>query len=494
VVGELVGSYRLVERLGSGGMGVVWRAEHAALGRKAAIKMIRPELSGDAELTRRFFNEARSAAQIDHPGIVAVLDFGHHTDGSAFIVMELLSGEPLSARLARPGRLPLAETVGLARQIAATLAVVHAAGTVHRDLKPDNVFLVPDPDRPDGVRVKLLDFGVAKLQGSGQTRTGTLLGTPAYMAPEQCRGDREVDERADIYSLGCVLFEMACGRPPFSGDGFGAVLGAQMYEPPPRPRALDAQVAPALETLILAMLAKSAADRPQTMTAVLTALESIAPPTDGRPSDVGLLATLAAPTPPPAPARRFAWRAPVLLGAAVAIATGGVLLWRAHSAAVAVAPAPADATTFRAYADDGLRFRYPASATVKATHEAGYDSVNVEMAGSPLVIVQRFRLPGDPIHARDSIFEGLRRSFKAQPSYEDLGEQGAVRRIHGAVQTGRRFDYHFLGLDQHTEVYGLVDGGQTLVVVFQSSVDDEPQAAALFAAVADSLTAEASAR
>src|SRR4051794_24877107 len=167
-------------------MGVVYRAEHTQLGRPAALKMLLPQLSSDAAIVQRFFNEARAASAIDHPGIVEIYDFGTHRDGSAYIVMALLKGESLEHRLSRAAQSP-ADTVTIVAQVAGALAAAHEHGIVHRDLKPDNIFLVPNDMMPGGIQVKLLDFGIAKLandrsSGGFKTQTGALMGTPAYMS------------------------------------------------------------------------------------------------------------------------------------------------------------------------------------------------------------------------------------------------------------------------------------------------------------------------
>src|SRR5207248_990205 len=156
---------------------------------------------------------------VRHPGIVEIYDFGFLADGCAYIVMEFLDGQGLAGRIAARGRMPALEALSIARQIAGALSAAHGKSIVHRDLKPDNVFLVRDPEMPSGERIKLLDFGIAKLAGdtginAQKTRTGAVMGTPTYMAPEQCRGVG-VDHCADLYALGCILFEMLCGRPPF---------------------------------------------------------------------------------------------------------------------------------------------------------------------------------------------------------------------------------------------------------------------------------------
>src|SRR5689334_23378485 len=196
MIGEVVGSYRITSQLGSGGMGVVYAAEHVVLGSKAAVKMLQPRHSFDQETVTRFFNEARAATRIKHPGIIGVFDFGKHSSGSAYLVMELLEGETLHQRIRRLGRMTARDALVVGRQIASALDAAHTAGIVHRDLKPHNLFIVADPDLPGGERVKVLDFGIAKLAveaaggpgSTGGTREGALLGTPKYMAPEQCRG------------------------------------------------------------------------------------------------------------------------------------------------------------------------------------------------------------------------------------------------------------------------------------------------------------------
>ncbi len=275
VIGETVGSYKLIAKLGEGGMGEVYLAEHRHIKRRAAIKFLLRELSSKADVVSRFFAEARAASVIEHDGIVEIYDCDVHRDGRAYIVMELLSGESLRAYLARVGRRDGDVPGALAafRQMALALAAAHAQGIVHRDLKPDNVFLHLPPGR-DGhqPQVKLLDFGIAKLIGRGEagsnTRTGQLLGTPLYMSPEQCRGAREVDSRSDIYSFGCIMFEAFCGQPPFMAEGLGDLIIAHVSQPPPEPRALAPGLSPALRDTLLALLAKAPEQRPPSMQAL----------------------------------------------------------------------------------------------------------------------------------------------------------------------------------------------------------------------------------
>jgi serine/threonine protein kinase len=273
--GAMVGQYRITGTIGKGGMGAVYSAEHTLIGRVAAVKVLLPELSQNQEIVTRFFNEARAATAIRHPGIVEIYDFGYHSDGSAYIVMELLQGEPLASRLAR-GRMAAQPALAIVRQISGALAAAHKKGIVHRDLKPDNVFLVPDAEVPGGERIKLLDFGIAKLANDGpnssKTRTGSVIGTPTYMSPEQCRGVN-VDHRADIYSLGCMLFELCTGRPPFVGEGVGDVLAAHIHVPPPSVQSLAPDVPHELEVLVQRMLVKDPAQRMQTAEEVIHAVD-----------------------------------------------------------------------------------------------------------------------------------------------------------------------------------------------------------------------------
>jgi serine/threonine-protein kinase len=275
---SVVGQYRITGVLGRGGMGVVYAAEHTLLGRPAAVKLLLPELSRKQEIVQRFFNEARAATAIRHPGIVEVYDFGWTAeDGSAYIVMELLQGETLRARRER-GAMAWGAALAVTRQIAGALGAAHAKGIVHRDLKPDNVFLVLDPEVPGGERIKLLDFGIAKLAGSaaGQnmTRTGAVIGTPTYMAPEQCRGVA-VDSRADLYSLGCILFELCSGRPPFVGEGEGDVLAAHIHMPPPALGTIARGVPGEVEALVGRLLVKPPLERVQTAEEVIRQIDAV---------------------------------------------------------------------------------------------------------------------------------------------------------------------------------------------------------------------------
>ena len=278
MIGTVIGRYRIVELIGQGGMSSVYLAEHTLLGKKVAIKLLHEDYSRDARIVSRFIDEARAAALVRHPGIVDIHDFGRHDDGRAFLVMERLDGESLARRLVGDGRLPERLIIDVLRQAARALAATHAAGVIHRDLKPSNLFLVSDPAQPWGVTLKVLDFGVCRLgedQKSRLTLTGTIVGTPTYMAPEQCRNARDVEPRADIYALGCIAFEMATGQPPFIEKGVGAMMRAHMVSAPPL-HLLDDLVSPPLRSVIARMLAKSLDGRPASMIALDHALASAA--------------------------------------------------------------------------------------------------------------------------------------------------------------------------------------------------------------------------
>src|SRR5687768_1818951 len=229
-------------------MGEVWLGEHAQIGSHVAIKLV---LGNNAEAAARFLREAKATARVRHPNIVAVSDYGEREDGGAYLVMELLDGQTLAERAKRGIAQELA--LDIATQIADALAAAHAAGIVHRDLKPSNVFLVDDAAARSGVRVKLLDFGIAKASTDvAMTATGALVGTPLYMAPEQCTSRLgEIDHRTDLYALGVVLYEMLAGRPPFPGPTLGDLVDQHVNETPKPPGA-----SPRLDALCLDLLAK----------------------------------------------------------------------------------------------------------------------------------------------------------------------------------------------------------------------------------------------
>ena len=286
VLGAVIGHYRVTEVLNQGGMGAVYKAEHPLIGKPAVIKLLLPELSSHAEMVHRFFNEAKAASAIRHPGIVEIFDFGYHADGRAYITMEFLDGVSLAERIVSRGRLPELEAAHLTRSIASALAAAHAKQIVHRDLKPDNIFLVPDADLPNGERTKVLDFGIAKLNADtpvplSRTRTGAVMGTPLYMSPEQARGAGVIDARSDLYSVGCLLYEMLCGQPPFLADGAGEIIAMQLYAEPVPPRELLPHLSEELENIVLALLAKEPARRPQSARALIDDLARVIPTLSG---------------------------------------------------------------------------------------------------------------------------------------------------------------------------------------------------------------------
>jgi serine/threonine-protein kinase len=278
LVGKQIGNYVVREKIGAGGMGSVYLCQHPLIGSRAAVKVLKEEHARNEAIVERFFREAKAATAIGHENIVQVLDFGRaEIEGQpvVYLLMELLEGESLASRLRR-GPMLVDETRHVLSQCAAALAASHKKGIVHRDLKPDNIQLVHRSGDP--LFVKLLDFGIAKVMddpNNGHTRTGTVLGTPAYMSPEQCDGRGAIDHRSDIYSLGIVMFEMLTGRTPFEGRSYPEMLVAHITERTPPPSRWNPSVSPALDAIVLHA---TEIDRGQRIQDMDTLLQAIADP------------------------------------------------------------------------------------------------------------------------------------------------------------------------------------------------------------------------
>ncbi len=320
----LLGKYRIESLLGEGGMGSVWRAEHVRTGRKVAIKVLAEQFLANTGVVQRFGREARAASAIDHPGIVEVLDLDQTEDGSPFLVMELLPGYSLGARIAAKGKLPIDETLGIMEQLLDALQAAHDHGVVHRDLKPDNVFVVP---RKRGVNtVKILDFGISQKADERVqqlTVAGTVLGTPHYMAPEQAMGDIDVDARADIYAAGVLMYECLVGDVPFDATNYNALIHVILNDAPASPRQRGADVGLEVERVLLRCLSKEKTARPDTARALSRLLRE-AHTRDSLKKPTGTIAS----SPPPPPDRAAPSPLPPVSGG------GGV--------AVAAAPAPVE--------------------------------------------------------------------------------------------------------------------------------------------------------
>jgi len=301
----LDGRYRIEAVLGTGGMGCVYRAEHTKIGKSVAIKVLHADLGRNREASQRFQREAIASGRLDHPNIVGVSDFGVLEDGACYLVMEVLEGESLGDRLNRDKRIAWVEALDILRGVLYGLRHAHERGVVHRDIKPDNVYLAHKDGDPV---IKILDFGIAKLYAGSaddpaQTRAGLTVGTPAYLSPEQAVGGA-ITPASDLYSASIVLYEMLAGRAPFEDKDPLAMLGAHVgRRPPPLSEAAPGVDVPAaLEAILSRGLAKTVADRISTATEYLALLDAFSPPLHAMPRVTGQFATRAA-TAQPVPAR-----------------------------------------------------------------------------------------------------------------------------------------------------------------------------------------------
>jgi serine/threonine-protein kinase len=278
LIGQTIGNYRVTHKLGEGGMGSVYLAEHPHIGKKVALKVLHAEFASNQEVVARFFNEARAVNDIGHPNIVDIVDYGVLQGGPTgdrmvYFIMEYLGGRTLTQLIRNESPLPPERAFMIALQVADALAASHRTGIIHRDLKPDNIMLIQRGREHDFV--KLLDFGIAKLTtdqaGSRRTRTGIVMGTPAYMSPEQCEGRGAIDHRTDVYALGIVLYEMLTGRTPFVGEGYGEILVQHLTQPPTPPSTFRG-LSPHVEAVVLKALEKRADLRFPTMEEFMRAM------------------------------------------------------------------------------------------------------------------------------------------------------------------------------------------------------------------------------
>lgn len=277
LINATIGNYKVSRKIGEGGMGSVYLAEHPLIGKKVALKVLHAEFAANQDVVTRFFNEAKAVNDIQHPNIVDIIDYGvipSPKGDMVYFIMEHLDGYPLEDVIAEQAPLSPERSLHICAQVADALAASHKSNIVHRDLKPDNIILIKERNNDDFV--KLLDFGIAKLTGdqpgSSKTRTGIVMGTPAYMSPEQCEGRGNIDNRTDVYALGVVMYQMITGRVPFEGEGYGEILVQHLTQPPVPPSSLRSVIPPHVEAVCMKALEKSPAARFQTMEDFIAAL------------------------------------------------------------------------------------------------------------------------------------------------------------------------------------------------------------------------------
>ncbi len=286
-VGEVVGEkYKIVDRLGSGGMGEVYLGLNEPLGQRVAVKFLGKKFTADEGIIMRFLNEARSYCKVNHPNAVTLLEYGQHDDGALYLITEFIEGDSLSDTLRKVGPFGLDHVISVATQVCEVLSAAHGQGVIHRDLKPDNIMVMPTGR--GRYAAKVLDFGIAKIvdddhQHGPMTETGSVFGTPEFMSPEQCRGD-EADPRSDLYAMGIILFYMATGKLPFKGKNKLIILNKQLHDKPPRPSMAreDIDVPHRLESVILKCLNKDPEQRYQSADDLLEALEEAASAKDAK--------------------------------------------------------------------------------------------------------------------------------------------------------------------------------------------------------------------
>ena len=272
--GTQVGEYEIQGKLGEGGFGTVYKAVHPLIGKVAAVKVLSRQYSAQRDMVSRFIAEARAVNQIQNSHIIDIFNFGRLEDGRHYFVMEFLKGMPLEDFIAQNGRIPPAQVVAILRSVAKALDAAHAKGIAHRDLKPDNVFLVESDER---LTPKLLDFGIAKLlsdddKSSHKTKTGAPIGTPYYMSPEQCRG-RDVDHRTDIYAFGVMAYKMLTGRVPFDGEEYMSILLMQMGDEPEPPSSVVPELSEQIDAAVAWMMKKAPSERPPNLVTAVRSLE-----------------------------------------------------------------------------------------------------------------------------------------------------------------------------------------------------------------------------
>jgi serine/threonine-protein kinase len=339
----LADRYQIIRRIGEGGMGAVYEAKHTVIGKRVAVKVLLEKFLAKSDFVARLLQEARLASSIGHEHIVDVTDFGTTSDGRSFVVMEFLDGESLAELAMREAPLPIERSLGIARQVASALGAAHAKGIFHRDVKPENIYLVR---RGDADFVKVVDFGISKAvkpggdeggEGYRLTHTGLLLGTPLYMSPEQARGEEDLDHRVDIWALGVLLYECLTGEVPFRASNYLGIISQVLTHVPTPPSKLRPElgISDAVEAVVMRAMDKDRARRYQTMAEVEGDLERLL----AGDQNVGFVprATVAG-----APASEAPRRWPLLtLGGGVLVATVvGLLAWPSKPPPIIAAPAP----------------------------------------------------------------------------------------------------------------------------------------------------------